>query len=112
MHWVHLLHFVGRGRGWIVLPLMLAPAVVLSIAFGSHRGGEPAPDWPVAVGFLLSAPLIWGAGWLLDLLHGTLVIDEARPKLVRLPGNDTLLGIRVRDWAWIALLIGLVGLVQ
>lgn len=103
MHAVHfIVKYTNRGYGWTALLLLFAPPVLLSGVLEGPLGKRGSN----ATGFVASAALLWVAGWALDRKRGALVLDEGRGLPVRLPSNDVLLGIHVRDWTWLALALG------
>lgn len=109
---LHLAHFFTRGRGWLVLPLFFGVLCVVLLVVRLVVPSQRHANWPGSVGFLLAAPILWRVGSTLAITRGERVIDERRVANVWLPAEDTLCGVHVRDWCWLALACGLVTLLR
>jgi hypothetical protein len=103
----------GFGIAAIVIPVVLI--FVTTVVWGAITGNSAPSDRDttliLAIAVLVSAPLVYLLGKRLDARPGRTMVDKATGQEVVLRGSHTLFFVRMKYWAWLFAIGGLVLLV-
>ena len=102
---------VWQGWGILVVGIAFAMIVVVSAIWTAVFGESSVnTNYPMILGIalLLSAPIIYLLGNRLEARPGRTMIDKETGQEVVLRGAHTLFFVRLRYWAWISAILGVV----